>query len=190
MIVSKLRTLFLFCGLLFFCVSQAQTNLYFINKAKNKIIEVQTGQQLSLKYNGYLGQPEFVKQTVTEITDSFVVLGVNPEILGTTYKKVLSNNPKFIYKKVMLKDIIAFRRITVSRQLLKTTLMVANIFGTGFLLTDLYKRSSFSTLETYGISIGIAIGTSIIINLALPENPKYYLNNGWEITTGYIKPKL
>jgi len=182
-------SVFVLC-LILFCHSQAQTNLYFINKTKNKIIEVQPGEQLSLKYAGYLGQPEFVKQTVTEITDSFVVLGVNPEIFGSTYQKALSDNPKFIYKKVMLKDIISFRRLTISRQLLKSSLMIANIFAAGYLLTDLYKKNNLSTIETLGISLSVGIITSVIINSVLPENPKYDLKNGWIVRAGNVKPKL
>ena len=121
----KFRFAFFLASMFLFCESQAQTNLYFTNRAKNKIIEVHAGQQLSLKYNGYLGQPEFVKQTVTEITDSFIVLGINPEIFGSGFKNAVANNPKFVYKKVLLKDVISFRRITSGRQLLKTTLITA-----------------------------------------------------------------
>ena len=190
MIESKFKLFLLFLVLIFGAVLQAQTNIYFINRAKNKVVEVKVGQILSLKYKGYLGQPEFVKETVTEITDSFVVLGVNPEILGAGFQKILSSNPKFIYKKVMLNDIVSFRRITAGRQLLRTSLMVANIIGIGYLLTDLYHYNTFTVPETLGISLGVGIVSSLAINIFFPENPKYFLNNGWIITTGFEKPKL
>lgn len=172
------------------CNSYAQQNIYFINKAKNKIIEVRLGHQLSLKYNGYLGQSEFVKQTVTDISDSFVVLGINPEILGKTFEKAVSNSPKYIYKKILLKDIISFRRMTSGRELLKSTLMLANIFSTVYILTDLYKKNNFTSLETIGISMGVGIVSSTIINIAFPENPKYEIEDGWTVTTGFRKPNL
>ncbi len=188
--MNNLRLFLLMLFIALYCASQAQTNLYFINRSKHKIIEVKTGQQLSLKYKGYLGQPEFAKQTVTEITDSFIYLGVDPELLGDLFKKSISNNPKFIYKKVLLKDIIAFRRMTVGRQFFKSSMMIATIFGTGYLLTDLYQKNKFTTLETLGISFGVGIGTSLLINLVLPENPKCFLSDGWEVTTGTSMPKL
>jgi len=167
----------------------AQPNLYFINRSKHKVIEVIPGHQLSVKYNGYLGQPEFFKQTLSDITDSSITLGIDPEMFGAS-KKLLANNPRFMCRRIMLRDIVAFRRITLGRQLLKSTLMTANIVGTYFLLTDLYRNNRFSNLQTFLISLGVGIGTSYIINIAFPENPKYRLEDGWEIVTGYEKPKL
>ena len=186
----KLRIHFLFVALLLVEFSQAQTNIYFINTIKHKTIEVKVGQILSLKYNGYLGQPEFVKQTITEITDSFVVLGVNPEIFGPSFQKAMSNNPKFIYKKVLLKDIISFRRITAGRQILKNTLLLANIIGISYLLTDLYHKNNFTPFESFGITLGVGIGSSVLINSIFPENPKYSLGNDWILITGSKNPKL
>jgi hypothetical protein len=31
--------------------------------------------------------------------------------------------------------------------------------------------------------LGIGFGASYLINLALPENPKYEINDGWIVTT-------
>ncbi len=169
---------------------QAQPNLYFINKVKNKVIEVKIGQQLSLKYSGYLGQPEFSKQTVTDISDSFVVLGFDPEALGKTFAKSMSNNPKFVHKKIMLKDILAFRRMTSGRQLLKSTLLLGNIFASSYLLSNLYNDNSITNFQRYFISLGVGFGASILISAIMPENPKYHLNDGWEVRVAYEKPKL
>jgi hypothetical protein len=186
----KLRFTFFVISMLLLCNLYAQQNIYFINKAKNKIVEVKLGQQLSLKYNGYLGQPEFVKQTVSEINDSFVVLGINPDILGKTFEKAVSKNPKYIFKKVLLKDIVSFRKISAGRQLLKSGLLLSSLFGSSYLLADLYSNSSLTHLETFWISFGIAVVSNGIINLAFPENPKYDIGNCWIITTGYSKPNL
>ena len=187
--MSKLRYVFLLSGMLLFLGSGAQPNLYFINRAKHKIIEVSIGQQLSIKYKGYLGQTEFVKQTVTDINDSFVTLGVDPEMLGKGFQAMMSNNPKFIYRKVMIKDILAFRRITAGRQLLKVGLMMGNVAGSYYLLYNLYKKNDFSVGVTFLISFGVSVGTAVVINALLPENPKYQLNEGWEVITGFTRPK-
>jgi hypothetical protein len=167
----------------------AQPNLYFINRAKNKIIEVKPSQQLSIKYKGYLGQPEFVKQTVTDINDSMITLGVDPQLLGGL-GKALENNPKFVYRKVRIADILTFRRMTKGRQILKVGLQLANIVASYFLLANLYSNTGLSPASTFAISLGVGISTNIIINTALPENPKYRLEDGWEVTTGNVMPKL
>ncbi len=188
--MSKRHYIFLLLSILFFLESRAQTNLYFINRAKHKIIEVRVGQQLSIKYKGYLGQTEFVKQSVTDVNDSSVTLGIDPEMFGKGFKTMMSNNPKYVYRKVMIKDIMAFRRMTAGRQLLKSGLMAGNIIGSYYLLYDLYRDNHFSIGVNFLISLGVGIGTSVIINAILPENPKYHLDDGWEVSTGFTSPKL
>lgn len=155
-------------------------NLYFVNPTKHKIIEIKVGQQLSIKHNGYLGQNEFVKQTITDITDSSITLGIDPEIFGPL-KKIVENNPKYVYRKILIKDITAFRRITTSRQLLKSALILGNIAGTYILLSNLYKNNSYTITQTFLISAGVGVGTTILINALLPENPKYKMADGWEV---------
>ncbi len=187
--MHKLFIVFCILSLSICFVAQAQTNLYFISKTKHKIIEVKPGQQLSIKYKGYLGQSEFVKQTVTEINDSMITLGVDPTALGSI-GKMLEKNPKYVYRKIYIKDITAFRRMTTSRQLLKSGLLIVNVVGSYILLTNLYTKNKLSSSQTFFISFGIGLGTSIIINALFPENPKYQLENGWEVITGSQKPKL
>lgn len=167
----------------------AQPDLYLINRAKHKVIRIKPGQQLSLRYKGYLGQQEFVKQTVTDINDSMVMLGIDPELLTPGFQKMVANNPKYVHRKVMLRDITGIRRLTFGRQLLKSGLVVTNIVGTYILLTNLYRNNNFTIGQTFFISLGVGIGTSIIINALLPENPKYNISDGWELVTGYEKPK-
>ncbi|MFI5222333.1 MAG: hypothetical protein ACHQK8_08410 [Bacteroidia bacterium] len=177
--------------LLSFCSdSFAQPNLYFINRAKHRIIEVKPGQMLSVKYKGYLGQMEFAKESVTDINDSMITLGINPEIFSPGIEKMLTNSPKFIHRKIYIKDIVAFRRITLARSLMKTTLVGANIFGSYYLLFNYYKKNNFTTSETFFISLGVGIASTILINLIFPEKPKHRMENGWEAATGYSKPKL
>jgi hypothetical protein len=185
----NLRFILCCCFIIASVCVHAQRNLYFINRARHKVVEVQVGQQLSLKYKGYLNQPEFCRQTVTDITDSTITLGVDPALLGKGYQQMTANNPKFVYRKILIRDIIAFRRISVERALLKNALLVGNLIGSYYLLSDLYHNSHFSTPQTFLISFGTGILSVIVINLLLPENPKYQVENGWEVSTGFIKPK-
>lgn len=185
--MTRIRFTLFFIFTVSYSLLFAQPNLYFVNRAKHKIIEVKTGQQLSLKYKGYMGQPEFVKQTVTEINDSMITLGIDPAAFGFLQNK-MENTPKYIYRNIMLRDILKFRRMTNGRVFLKTGFMLASIVGSYFLLTDLYQNSSFTTGQTFLISIGTGLASTILINALLPENPKYKTEDGWEIVTGNTMP--
>jgi len=168
----------------------AQPNIYFINRQKHKIITVSPGQQLSLKYKGYMNQSEFAKHTVTDVSDSFITLGIDPQMFGNGLGKMLSNSPSYVYRKVRITDILSFRKISNSRLLVKNTLLIGNIVGSYFVLSNLYKQNNFTVGQSFLISLGTGIFSAILINSILPENPKYKMEDGWEIRTGYVKPAL
>jgi hypothetical protein len=187
--MSKQILVFLVMSMVWCTMASAQPNLYFINRAKHKVIEVKPGNQLSIKYKGYLGQPEFVKQAVTDINDSMITLGIDPQLLGGM-GKALENNPKFVYRKIRIADITMFRRMTAGRQLLKQSLLLTNIVASFFVVTGLNDHTNLTSAEVFFASAGIGLVTAIIIHVSFPENPKYRLEEGWEVTVGYVKPKL
>jgi hypothetical protein len=86
-----------------------------------------------------------------------------------------------LQKEILFKDIIAFRRISVGRKLLKSTLNIAAITGFAFLLSENYgkEKTSFGQSFLYSLAGGISI--SLLINLTLPENPKYKMEDGWQV---------
>jgi len=148
----------------------AQEQSIFIQQQKGKVIQAKLGDQLSIKYRGYLGQTETFKQTLTEINDSSFTLGysfLGPEI--TTYKEI-----KYA-------DIISFRRIGLGRVILKTTLSLGTAFGVIWFLDRTYKNNDYSLGGRIGISVGVGVGMNLLINALLPEKPKYNVKDGWQI---------
>lgn len=179
--------------LLFFQLElRAQHHLYFFNKQENKMIEVIPGQTLALLYSGYMGQTEFAKNVVTEITDSTVVLGHHPDRMSPWFKqraekKTLKNGAA--YKVVRIKDIKGFRRITNGRQVLKTLTQTASIVGLFYLAGSVYRSPDISTGNAFLISFASGIGTSVIINVLFPENIKYHVGNTWQVISATNAPK-
>lgn len=173
---SKL-ILLLFFSLICRGVALCQT-LLFMNQQTNQVVKVVPGNLLSLSYTGYNGVTEFVKLTVTDINDSCVVLGVDPSriaLLGSKSDGPILNT----YKVVKIRDIVAFRRISVGRRVLKSSLRIAAYVGTFLLVTELIKNNSVSTLETYFISLGAGLGGVGAIEFLLPDKTKYRIKNGW-----------
>ncbi|MEY3334831.1 MAG: hypothetical protein RLZZ176_3134, partial [Cyanobacteriota bacterium] len=84
---------------------------------------------ISVSYMGYNGVPEFAKLTITDINDSFIILGVDPSriafLRGNTDGPILNT-----YKVIKIRDIVAFRRISVGRRILKSSLRIAAYVGT------------------------------------------------------------
>ncbi|MCE2740213.1 MAG: hypothetical protein LW669_01870 [Sphingobacteriales bacterium] len=148
----------------------AQEQIVFFHEQKGKIIQAKLGDQLSIKYRGYLGQTENFKQTLTEIKDSSFVLGyslLGPDIL--------------LYKEIKYSDILAFRRIGLGSVILKTTLSLGSAVGAIFLLDRTYKNNDFNLAGRIGISVGLGVGMNLIINSIFPDKPKYQVKEGWKV---------
>lgn len=159
---------------------KAQVLLNFNHPESGKKIPVRSGTTLSIAYRGYLGQTEYFKSTLSVAGDSTLILG-NPLIqeryLGDSkLKQALTS------KEVRYSDLIAFRRISLGRMILKSTLSVGALVGSFVLLGDLYRNSDYTDLQKFGISIGSGLGVNVLIQLLLPENPKYKMEDGWEIS--------
>jgi hypothetical protein len=77
--------------------------------------------------------------------------------------------------------VIAFRRSGLGRTMLKSTLTIGSAVGSFILLNSLYGRNNISDFGKIGISIGIGLSLSMIINLALPDKPNHKMEEGWEI---------
>lgn len=161
--------------------SKAQ-NLLFVNKAQNQTITVKIGAKLYLGYRGYNGNKEFATNTVYEITDSTITLGINPEFMPFKTKPNISTNQ---YKVIRLKDITHFRKRSLGGQLTRDMLRIGTAIGTVILLSDLYRNSSISTSNAFFISLGVGITTNWGIKLMYPENAKYAIADGWQIVVQY-----
>ncbi len=157
----------------FSLAASAQRTLVFINEKENKVIEVTEGQQLCVLYKGYLGQTEFAKDVVSEITDSTVTLGI--------YKTRESKTGQS-YKVIRIEDIVAFRRMTIGRQLLKSTVQIGSVVGLYILANQAYSSPDISNGGAFAISLGAGISTRVLINLLFPEKVKYHMQDGWRVS--------
>ncbi|MDZ4669013.1 MAG: hypothetical protein SGJ00_14190 [bacterium] len=161
--------------ILYAWMSFAQNKILFLNPVQGKIIKAKEGDQLSVLYRGYLGQTEYFKNTLTEIKDSSFVLGIqfglNPAAVGQTFQ----------YKEIKYTDIVAFRRSSLGRTLLKSGLSLGAVITSILLLNRMYTQSEISDFGKIGISFGVGIGVNLLINLAIPDKPKHKVSEGWQI---------
>ena len=167
--------------LLFSCQVFAQKSLIFLNTKTNETLEVSVGQTLSIKFKGYNNQIFYVKNIVTEINDSNIVLGHEAEEPPVWTQK-LSKKFEPNYRVVDIKDIVAFRRITAGRTLGKSLLSSTIMLGTFFGTIDLFRNTQLETWQTVLLSLGIGTATSVVNAFVLPENPKNKISDNWVIT--------
>ncbi len=161
-------------------IAYGQSSLLFLNPQQGKLKTANYGDQLSIRYRGYLGQTEQYKNTLSEITDSSIILGFYmPDLKPGTTDKL--GKLGLSHKEILLRDVVAFRRISPGRNLLKSSLSLGSALGAIFLLNSLYQSNQFSTGFKFGISLGIGLGTNFLINQLLPETPKYKMIDGWKV---------
>lgn len=173
--MNRVLNLLLFCLATTICFGQTQ--LVVTNVKLNKMIIIREGHTLSLNYSGYLGQTETIKNMVTEITDSTITLLYSTRGM---LEKADKNLPSV--KTIRIADIRAFRRITVWRQLTKTTLYAGAIIGSYFVLYNLNDNSGASFGRDFVVSAGIGLGAKFLIDRIFPENAKNQMKDGWVTT--------
>ncbi len=139
---------------------------------------MKVGHRAAILYTGYRGQTEFARETVTEITDSTITLGVDVNRIFPNSKP--GKNNRFTYKTIAVKDIKGFRRMTVGRQVAKTSFNIAGVVGSFYLLRGVYS-SDISNFSSFAISLGVGMGLYGINNLIFPENIKHYMQEGWTV---------
>lgn len=179
---SLIKVFFLATILLGLCSELQAQELVFINKKTGKSIKARIGDQLALIYNGYRNQEEFYSQDIFAITDSSVFMGNDTRFVHPGLRKNFEKNGP-TYKEILLKDFVKFRRISVGRKFLKQTLKLGTAIGTFFLISEMIDKNNISRGQQFLVSLGIGFGASYLVNLALPENPKYEMNDGWIVTT-------
>jgi len=159
------------------CKILAQQKIIFYNQKNHKKIIAEYGSNLSVYYNGYLGQKEFYKNTITNVTDSSVFLGIMNSDIGI-FKNILPSG-----KEIMINDITVFRKISNGRNLSKSLFSIAVIFGSFYLLNQQINKNNNSVLENFAITLGIGITSKAIVNIIFNEKPKHKINDGWVVLT-------
>lgn len=171
------------CLFIFFLSVQnfAQKTLLFLNTNTHKTIEICEGQTLSVQYIGYNNQIFHFKNIVSQINDSIILLG-NMSEEQPVWAQKLSRKFEPNYRIIAIKDIVAFRRITVGRSLGKSLLNTSVMLGTFFGTIDLFRNNQLTTWQTALLSLGIGMATSVINAFVLPENPENLMKKGWVFT--------
>ena len=167
--------------LIFTVQNFAQKTLLFLNTNTHKTIEICEGQTLSVQYIGYNNQIYHFKNIVSQINDSIILLG-NMSEEKSVWSQKLTGKFEPNYRIIAIKDIVAFRRITIGRSLGKSLLTTSVMLGEFFGTIDLFRNNQLGTWQTAFLSLGIFITTSVVNAIVLPENPKYKVNEGWVIT--------
>lgn len=158
----------------------AQKSLLFYQQKSAKTIELKVGHRAAILYKGYTGQTEFFCETVTEISDSTIELGIN---LQNKYPSIALRPGKMnriTHKTIRIIDIIGFRRMTIGRQVAKLTLTTAGIIGSFYILPKIYS-TGLSPTAAFFASLGYGIGILWLNNILFPENIKYYFEDGWSV---------
>lgn len=151
----------------------AQNQLVFVHKPTGQSVRIREGNKVSLLYKGYNGQQEFVREIITQITDSTVTVGYAKQIKP-------GKRPNRICKTIYLRDITGFRKMSVGRLLAKSALSVGSVFGSYYMIRGLYTSSiasGYSIIASFGIGLAV-----IELNeLIFPENIKYYTEDDWQL---------
>jgi hypothetical protein len=167
------RKFFTLLLVIFSIVANAQ-QLLFINEAKNKVITVNVGSKLFLAYKGYNNQLEYYTNLVTNITDSTITLGVIP----FNERKRL-NNKVNRFKTIAIKDIVAFRKRSLSMEVTKSVLQVGVVVFSAIVLRRLYLKSNVGNGAAFLLSLGVGLGSNSAIKGIFRENAKFKLKEGW-----------
>lgn len=180
---SNIKIKFIGLLVLVFCAGilsvHAQNQILFLNASQGKLIKAKEGDQLSIRYRGYLGQTEYFMNTITAIGDSTFTLGI-PFSDGTSMfgKKV---GAQLQCKEIRYTDVLEFRRSGIGRTFLKSGLSIGAAVGSLLLLDKLYTKNEVNDFAKIGISLGVGLSMRFVINLALPDKPNHKVKDGWQI---------
>jgi hypothetical protein len=175
------KLIFLFCCIFLFNDLFSQ-QVVFTNHKLNKTIVVKPGCKVSLGYKGYNGMQEFASNTVTDITDSTITLGLDLSFWFPNKKPNSSTNH---YKIIRLSDITHFRKRSMGGELLKNAMQIGAAVGSIYLLSDLYRNSSISRTNAILVSVGVGVVLNLTVKIMFPENAKHRMKDGWMIN---LKP--
>jgi hypothetical protein len=178
-----MKKLILGCLFTFFLSEQnfAQKSLLFLNTKTNKSIEICEGQTISVQYRGYNTQIYHIKNIVNEINDSNILIG-NISMEQPVWVQKLRGKFEPDFRIIAIKDIVAFRRITVGRTLAKSLVSSSMALVTIYGMYSLISKQNLSYAPTIFISLGISLISTTLNAIILPENPRYKVNEGWIIT--------
>lgn len=178
--MRRVSLLIIFSFIVFTAQSQNQL-LNIVNSQTGKIIKVKLGDRMTIQYHGYNGQLSFVKDEVTGADDSCIYLGRSYEGISDKISQRLQKNGRGYQTIIKFKDIVQFRRESMGRTLLKSSVLGLPIaFGSYLLVSDYLKyHQSASAFEQFLVVSTIGLGSVSLPKLLLPENLKHKVGNTW-----------
>ncbi|MCX6185452.1 MAG: hypothetical protein NTU43_00450 [Bacteroidetes bacterium] len=155
--------------------------LNIVNIQSGKTIKVNLGDRMTIQYRGYMGQLNFLKEEVTGADDSCLYLGRSYEDVSEKLNKQLQKNGLCYQYKIRYSDIVQFRRESLGRVLLKSSVIGLPLaFGSYLLISQYLKQNQgANSIEQFLVVTTIGIGTLVLPKLFLPENLKYKIDNDW-----------
>lgn len=181
--ISQMRKVLLIINFSFIVfVARSQNQLVnIVNSHSGKIIMVKLGDRMTIQYLGYNGQLSFVKDEVTGADDSCIYLGRSYEVVSDKLSQRLQKNGRGYQSIIKYKDIVQFRRESMGRNLLKSSVLGLPIaFGSYLLVSDYLKyNQSASSFEQFLVVSAIGLTSVSLPKLLLPENLKHKVGNEW-----------
>lgn len=182
-IISAMRRVSLLIVLGFIALIAHSQNqlLNIVNIQSGKTIKVNLGDRMTIQYRGYMGQLNFLKEEVTGADDSCLYLGRSYEDVSEKLNKQLQKNGLCYQYKIRYSDIVQFRRESLGRVLLKSSVIGLPLaFGSYLLISQYLKQNQgANSIEQFLVVTTIGIGTLVLPKLFLPENLKYKIDNDW-----------
>lgn len=150
--------------------SIAQHHLIFYNDSTAQTVDISPGDIIKLEYRGYLSQPEAIEKRVIQVRQDAVILG------QTAFGYA---DPK-TFRTVLLHDITGFRKFSRLRYTLKAAAQIGTAVGSVILFRKVIDRSKLSGTGDILLSLGVGIGSTLLIEALFPKRVKYRTQNGWE----------
>ncbi|TLX73029.1 hypothetical protein E9993_16330 [Labilibacter sediminis] len=142
--------------------------IIFYNDSIKKAVQVRTGGILMVQYSGYLKQQELTTNYLLELNDSTLTLG----------KPRMFNHPVNV-RRIKIKDVTGFRKVSAGTQLLKFALTVGATLGTYYAISE---NDNLNSTEQLLYSTAAGLTTSFTLKLAFPSRKaKYKIKDGWRI---------
>lgn len=150
--------------------SFAQHHLVFYNDSTEQIVEIRPRDIIKLEYRGYLSQPEVIENRVIEVKQEALILG------QTAFGYAVPET----FRTVLLNDITGFRKFSRLRYTLKAAAQIGTAVGSIILFREVIDRSKLSGTGDILLSLGVGIGSTLLIESLFPKRVKNRKQDGWE----------
>lgn len=150
-------------------VAFSQNYLRFYHDDLQKEVIIRPGDVVKFEYAGYLRQPEALENRVIQLGDNAIVMG------QTFFGKVVPETQRTI----LLDDVTGFRKFSKLRYTLKTATQIGSAVGSIILFRKVIDRSKLSSTGDILLTLGVGIGSTILVESLFPKRVKRKINQGW-----------